>query len=263
VLRTIPVTFSEGLRLEQITAKLQTLPPESKVDPAAFYKLVTKPTDAVLGDYPWLLDESVRPKGATLEGFLYPATYTLRLDAEDPTTADDLVRMMLDTFYDRVGPDRLKVPESRKLTFYQVLTLASIVEREAVLDEERPLIAGVYQNRIDRVPSVKHGLLQADPTIIYAVDTVELGKYSPDWANYVFWTVPEGGIKDQQLPASLAGYNTYVVRGLPPAPIATPTLASSTPRSTRTPRAATRTSWPFPTARAPTTSAIWRSTEPA
>jgi UPF0755 protein len=107
-----------------------------------------------------------------------------------------------------------------------VLTLASIVEREAVLDDERPLIAGVYQNRIDRVPSVKHGLLQADPTIIYAVDTVELGKYSPDWANYVFWTVPEGGIKDQQLPASLAGYNTYVVRGLPPAPIATPTLAS-------------------------------------
>lgn len=226
VLRTIPVTFREGLRLEQITAKLVTLLPDSKVDPQAFYKLVTKPSDALLGDYPWLLDENVRPKDATLEGFLYPATYTLRVDPEDPTTADDLVRMMLDAFYDRVGEERLHVPESRKLTFYQVLTLASIVEREAVLDEERPLIAGVYQNRIDRVVSVKHGLLQADPTVIYAVDTVNLGSYSPDWAAYVFWTVPEGGIKGQELPKSLAGFDTYAVRGLPPAPIATPALAS-------------------------------------
>ena len=225
-LRTISVTFRESLRLEQMTALLVTKLPESKVDPEAFYNLVTKPTDALLGDYPWLLDETVRPKGATLEGFLYPATYTLRVDPIEPTTADDLVRMMLDAFIDRVGEERLDVPASRKLTFYQVLILASIVEREAVLDEERPLIAGVYQNRIDRVVSVKHGLLQADPTIIYAVDTVKLGKYSPDWAQYVFWTVPEGGIKDQQLPERLAGFNTYLVRGLPPSPIATPSLAS-------------------------------------
>jgi UPF0755 protein len=225
-LRTINVTFREGLRLEQMTALLVTKLPDSKVDPEAFYKLVTKPTDALLGDYPWLLDETVRPKGATLEGFLYPATYTLRVDPVEPTTADDLVRMMLDAFIDRVGEERLDVPASRKLTFYQVLILASIVEREAVLDEERPVIAGVYQNRIDRVVSVKHGLLQADPTIIYAVDTVELGKYGPDWAQYVFWTVPEGGIKDQQLPERLAGFNTYLVRGLPPSPIATPSIAS-------------------------------------
>jgi len=226
VLHTIPVTFREGLRLEQITAKLVTLLPDSKVDPAAFYALVTKPTNALLGDYPWLLDENVRPKGVSLEGFLYPATYTLRVDPEDPTTAEDLVRMMLDAFIDRVGEDRLRVPEKRGLTFYQVLTLASIVEREAVLDEERPRIAGVYQNRIDRVTSVKHGLLQADPTIIYAVDTINLGAYSPDWAQYVFWTVPKGGIRNQELPERLAGYDTYAVRGLPPGPIATPSLAS-------------------------------------
>ena len=110
---------------------------------------MTKPTDALLGDYPWLLDENVRPKGASLEGFLYPATYDLRTDGTNPTTADDLVRMMLNAFYAR-RQDRLDVPAKRGLTFYQVLTLASIVEREAVLDEERPLIAGVYQNRLDR-----------------------------------------------------------------------------------------------------------------
>ena len=61
--------------------------------------------------------------------------------------------------------------EERGLTFYQVLTLASIVEREAVLDEERPLIAGVYQNRIDGIQGVKNKILNADPTVIYGVDT--------------------------------------------------------------------------------------------
>ena len=76
----------------------------------------------------------------------------------------------------------------------------------------------MYQNRIDKIPSVAHGLLQADPTVIYAVDTANLGKY---------WTVPkEGALKDQVLPDSLAGYNTYKVPGLPPGPIATPTIAS-------------------------------------
>lgn len=225
-IRIINVTFREGLRLEQITAKLATLS-DTQVDPAAFYALVTRPTDALLADYPWLLDEDVRPKGASLEGFLYPATYPLRVDLLEPTDAEDLVRLMLDAFHDRVGAERLAVPAERKLTFYQVLTLASIVEREAVLDDERPTIAGVYQNRIDRVPSVKHGLLQADPTVIYAVDTVKLGDYSTDWVQYVFWTVPKGGpLRDQALPERLAGYNTYVVRGLPPGPIATPSLAS-------------------------------------
>jgi UPF0755 protein len=223
--RAVQVTFREGLRAEQLTAKLETVT-GTNVDPKAFYNLVMKPTDELLGDYPWLLDEAVRPKGASLEGFLYPATYTLRVGDEDPTDAEDLVRMMLDAFYDRVGAERLAVSDKRGLTFYQVLTLASIVEREAVLDDERAKIAGVYQNRIDRVPSVAHGLLQADPTVIYAVDSANLGKFSPDWAKYVFWTVPEGGIKAQVLPESLAGYDTYAVRGLPPGPIATPTIAS-------------------------------------
>jgi UPF0755 protein len=226
VRRTQDVTFREGLRLEQMTAKIATLS-GTDVDAAAFYKLVTEPTDALLGDYPWLIDEKVRPKGASLEGFLYPATYTLRTDVKDSTTAEDLVRMMLDAFYGAVGPERLAVPEKRGLTFYEVLTLASIVEREAVLDEDRPQIAGVYQNRIDRVPSVKHGLLQADPTNIYAVDTVNLGEFNPDWVKYKFWTVPKDvKLKDVELPEKLAGFNTYKVRGLPPGPLATPTLAS-------------------------------------
>ena len=226
ITRTVDVTFREGLRLEQITAKLATLEGTS-IDPQEFYDLARNPTDSILGDYPWLLDENVRPEGAGLEGFLYPATYPVRVDTVDPTTAEDLIRAMLDAFYRTVGPERLDVPAKRGLPFYEVLTLASIVEREAVLDEERPLIAGVYQNRLDQVESVRHGLLQADPTVIYAVDTDKLGKYSPEWAEYVFWTVPEGApLRDQPLPDRLAAYNTYTVQGLPPGPIATPSLAS-------------------------------------
>jgi len=220
------ITFREGLRIEQMTAKLEN-EKGTAIDAKAFYDLAMKPSDSLLADYPWLLDEKVKPKGASLEGFLYPATYSIRTDAGGATSAEELIRMMLTAFHDRVGEERLAVPEKRGLTFHEVLTLASIVEREAVLDDERPLIAGVYQNRIDRVTSVKHGLLQADPTVIYAVDTVNLGKFSPDWVTYRFWTVPkEGSLRDQELPERLAGYNTYIVRGLPPGPIATPSLSS-------------------------------------
>jgi UPF0755 protein len=135
--------------------------------------------------------------------------------------------MMLDKFIATVGEERLAVPEERGLTFFQVLTLASIVEREAVLDAERALIAGVYQNRIDRIPGVKPGLLNADPTVIWAADTVALDELDFDeWQRYVFWTVPETALADLVLPEALVGYNTYTQAGLPPGPIATPTLAS-------------------------------------
>ncbi|HEY4190298.1 MAG TPA: endolytic transglycosylase MltG [Candidatus Limnocylindrales bacterium] len=219
----IPVTFREGLRAEQMAAKLETIG-GTDVDPKAFYDLVMNPTDDLLGDYPWLLDESVRPKGASLEGFLYPATYSIKVGDDNPTTAEDLVRQMLDAFHERVGA-QLDVPAKRGLTFYQVLTLASIVEREAQLDSERPLIAGVYQNRLNpkKWPT---GLLQSDPTIFYVNDTLQLDALKfQQWQDYVFWDK----LKDQlpaALPKALAGYNTYTSKGLPPGPISSPSIAS-------------------------------------
>ena len=225
VAKTITVTIREGLRLEQITAKLQTVD-GTQIDPEAFYNIVKNPPDALLADFPWLLDQNIRPKGASLEGFLYPATYTIRIDDIAPTTADGLVRMMLQAFYDRVGPDLMSVPDARGLTFYQVLTLASIVDKEVVLDKERALVAGVYQNRLSRIKTVPTGLLEADPTVIYAVDTVNLGAYSTGWLSYVFWTVPEGALASIKLPDALKGYNSYAVQGLPPGPIDSPTVAS-------------------------------------
>ena len=226
VVSTVEVTFREGLRIEQMTAKLATVT-GTAVDPAAFYELAMHPPAELLGDFPWILPADVHPKGASLEGFLYPATYALRVGDEQATTAEDLVRMMLKAFYDRVGQDRIDVPEKRGLTFYQVLTLASIVEREAVLDKERALIAGVYQNRLDP-KKFPLGLLQSDPTIFYVHDSLKLAAMDrAAWTKYVFWdALPDGYKLPKPLPDELAGFNTYTSKGLPPGPICSPSVES-------------------------------------
>ena len=224
VIKTISVTFREGLRLEQITAKLQTV--TSGVDAKSFYDEVTTPPPALLADYPWL-SPSV---GGTLEGYLYPATYTLITDVSgDPgqrvTTADDLVRAMLTKFHDAVGDLRLSVPESRGLTWDQVLTMASMVEQEARLDVDRPLIAGVFQNRLNTRKETR-GFLGSDPTVLYINDMLQLRALDfQAWQLYSFW----GKLTDQlpeTLPDDLSGFNTYTHQGLPPGPISSPTVAS-------------------------------------
>jgi UPF0755 protein len=212
----VDIALRTGLRLEQITAKLETIDGLT-MDPADFYELAKHPTAELLADYPWLTE--VLPKGASLEGFLWPATYRVLPD----TTAEELIRDMLDGFHSAIG-DRMDVPTERGLTFYQVLSLASMVNREAVLDVDRPLIAGVFQNRMD--PKLFGNLhLGSDPTIFYINDTLQLAKMEvPTWKTYTFWTT----LKEQlpaELPADLADYNTYVHQGLIPGPICTPTIA--------------------------------------
>jgi UPF0755 protein len=221
VITVVSVTFRESLRLEQITAKLETLEAPLTIDPKEFYDIVKNPPADLLADYEWLKADAGLPDGASLEGFLGAATYDLLPD----TTAEELVRRMLDTFERQVGVERMAVPESRGLNFYQVLTLASIVEKEAVLDDERPLIAGVYQNRIDGL--LRTRLLEADPTVLYAIDTVNLAEMPfEDWQNYVFWKPAGVPLAQVPLPEELERYNTYRSRGLPLGPICTPSLAS-------------------------------------
>jgi peptidoglycan lytic transglycosylase G len=218
----VDIGLRRSLRLEQITAKLETLPLD--MDPQAFYDLVSHPPATLINDYPWLKKIMAdAPAGASLEGFLWPGTYRVLPD----TTPDELVRQMLDKFIENVGEQRLNVPKERGMNFYQVLTLASIVEREAVLDEERPLIAGVYQNRIDGIPGIKNKILNADPTVLYGIDTVALGNMPIDqWKTYTFWMPPGVPLATVQLPDSLKGYQTYQVPGLVPGPICTPSLPS-------------------------------------
>ena len=215
----VEIRLRTGLRLEQITAKLETLP-ELQMNPGDFYALAKHPTPELLNDYPWL--KGVLPPGASLEGFLWPATYRVLPD----TTAQELIRDMLDNFQEQIG-DRMNVPAARGLSFYQVLALASLVEREAVHDSDRPKIAGVFTDRLD--PQMfPNGHLGSDPTVFYIHDTLELDPADlPAWTKYVFWDqLPPGYQLPAVLPDDLAGYNTYTHTGLIPGPICTPTLKS-------------------------------------
>jgi UPF0755 protein len=159
----------------------------------------------------------------SLEGFLWPGSYRVLPD----TTPDELIRLMLDKFAANVGEERMDVPGDRGLTFYQVMALASIVEREAILDDERPLIAGVYQNRIDGIEGVTTHLLNADPTVFYALDTLALEETPfEDWQDYFFWEAPGVPLAEVAVPEALQGFQTYQTAGLIPWPICTPSLPS-------------------------------------
>ncbi len=226
VIDTEDLTFREGLRIEQMTALLQKL--ETAVDPQAFYDLATNPPAELLGDFPWL--KAILPEGASLEGFLYPDTYSIVVSANGGnvavTDAEALIRILLNRFHEKVGEERMAVPEERGMGFYEIVTLASIVEHEAIVDKERALIAGAYQNRLDGLKGVAK-ILNADPTVTYAKDTIELEKLPFDeWVGYFFWKVPPSPLADFDVPKALQGYQTYQTGGLIPGPISTPSLAS-------------------------------------
>ena len=142
-----------------------------------------------------------RPSNTSLEGFLFPDTYQFRADA----TPDDIINTMLQDFQTRLPAADQAKAQALGLNLYQVMTIASIVEREAAVPEERPIIASVYYNRIKQTMP-----LQADPTVQYAV-----GK-SGDW-----WPQITTNDLNNQSP-----YNTYQSPGLPPGPICNPSLAS-------------------------------------
>jgi UPF0755 protein len=146
-----------------------------------------------------------RPPSAGLVGFLFPAAYPIECD----TTPDTLLREMLETFREEVPATLLAEGQSEGLSTTEILTLASIIEREAVVKEERAVIASVYRNRLEEGMG-----LDADPTVQYAVA-------APDSAARYGWWKQELTVDDL---ASRSPYNTYVHEGLPPGPIASPGL---------------------------------------
>ncbi len=214
---SITIQFRTGLRLEQMTAYLEAHPPEIatlQLQAADFLALVRNPPASLLADYPWLQ----LPKGATLEGYLAAGAYRILPD----TSAEELVRKMLDRFYEELGPARLQEAEKGDRTLHDVITLASLVERESPVDAERPLVAGVYQNRVARKM-----LLNADPTVIWGVDLLALEELGlARWPEYSFWNVPKEPLASIEFPAAIEGYQTYRSRGMIPGPICTPTVTA-------------------------------------
>jgi UPF0755 protein len=134
---------------------------------------------------------------APLEGLLFPDTYFLRPDA----TPEQIVAILLDTFEAKAGPTLRTASAERKVPIYDIVKLASIVEREARDRKESPLIAGLYQHRLDI--GMK---LDADPTIQYA---------KGNWSELL--------LDDLKLASP---YNTYLNAGLPPTPICNPGLVA-------------------------------------
>ena len=116
-----------------------------------------------LGQYRFLND---RPPCASLEGYLFPDTYRIPAKAEPA----DLLGAMLDNFEQKAPADLSAAAAQSGFSLWQAVTLASIVEREAVQADERPLIASVYRNRLTGVCDADVGgaYLQADPTVQYA-----------------------------------------------------------------------------------------------
>ena len=190
----VQVQFIEGWRTEQYAEALVEAGVIASVD-----EFMAATRDAKWNDEFTFLH--TRPSGVALEGYLFPDTYNFRVESEP----DAVIEKILETFRERVTPGMIADADALGLTLHQVMTVASIVEREAALDEERPVIASVYFNRI------ANGMpLQADPTVQYQIGTPD------DW-----W--PELTPEDLQ---QNGRYNTYLNPDLPPGPISNPSLAS-------------------------------------
>jgi UPF0755 protein len=212
------ITIQEGWRLEEIVGYLGSTNLTMNLE--QFAALVTDPPPDVIRAYDFLAD---LPAGRSLEGYLAPNTYRLFLNA----TARDVLDTLLTAFGDNLAPRMLAGFRDHGLTLDDAVNVASIVEREAVLDDERATIAGVYINRLNHPEAETVGLLNADPTLQYGLATAEHGTAPVDeWGLIEWWPpLPTGGA-DVQLPQELAGYQTYLNKGLPPTPIAAPRARS-------------------------------------
>ncbi len=137
-------------------------------------------------------------EGTTLEGYLFPDTYEYSKEMKE----DQILSLMVQNFKKKAGPQLINIPSQLALSRYQALILASIVEKETGKPEERPLIAGVFFNRLrTSMP------LATDPTIIYGIPNFD------------------GNIRKIDLERE-GPYNTYLRAGLPPTPISNPGLKS-------------------------------------
>ncbi len=194
---TTSVTIPEGWRIEEIATLLEekdVVPAEEFIREAQISRM----------DHEFLQDRPPETPGS-LEGFLFPDTYHFPKDV----TAQRVIEIMVNNWDERVPETLRRQADDINLSLYEAVTLASIVEREAKVPEERPLMASVYLNRLEE------GMrLQADPTAQYAKGyDEETERWWSSMSREEFNTVD-------------SPYNTYLNAGLPPGPICNPGLAS-------------------------------------
>lgn len=200
-LEEVTVSVPEGWRAEQVA---EMLGDKNIMDNSTFTSFVQGGKASLSGVQYSIMDEI--PPGASLEGFLFPDTYRV----PERATPADLVTRMLENMDRQVTQEMRAKSANQGLSFYQVLIVASIVEREAVIADERPVIASVYLNRVKG-----NMFLGADPTVQYAMG------FQPDKGQW--WKTP---VTLEEYQGVISPYNTYLNRGLPPGPICSPGLSS-------------------------------------
>ena len=206
---TIPFLTLEGWRIEQI-ADVIDQNPLLEFSGADFLRVVG-PGASIPPDFKarnGIPDVMSNGQPPSLEGFLFPATYKLK----PGITAFELRDEMLAAFEQYVTDAMVQQAAAQGLTMYEVVTLASIVEREAVVAEEAPIIASVYLNRLRRPMR-----LDADPTVQYAIGNTRDGTWWPQITQADYYGL--SGVPNQS-------YSTYLNDGLPPGPIASPGLGA-------------------------------------
>jgi len=185
------VTIPEGLTIEQTAQRFE----EGAGIPASeFIALAEGQSMAFAAEHPYLAEAYQN----SLEGYLFPKTY----DVIAGSTAADVIEMMLVQFDKEVAAVDLAAAETKNLTLNDVVIIASIIEREARLDAERPLVGSVIHNRLKRDMR-----LEMCATVEYLLPG----------------TRPRLTNDDLKIDSP---YNTYLYAGLPPGPIASPGLAS-------------------------------------
>jgi UPF0755 protein len=177
------IMFRPGLTIYEVNDLLPNRPANGKLDPA-------------LLDVRLIAD--LDPQATSLEGYIFPDTYIVPKRA---TNAEILAEAVA-RFRRAWTPELRQQAEARRLTLRQVVTLASMIEKEAADDAERPLVASVFHNRL------RKGMrLECDPTFIYAA------KLNGTW---------DDNVNNPAHRRLLSPYNTYLFPGLPPGPIASP-----------------------------------------
>lgn len=187
----VTFTIPEGFELEQIAERLSE---KGIANKDSFLELTSKASN-FSSEFDFLKDV---PEELSLEGYLYPDTYEVFTDVSEK----DIIRKMLSRFNSLYTDEIKKKAQDLDLNINQVITLASIIEREGKADSEREIISGVFHNRL------KTGMmLQSCATVQYI-----LGERKPVLSN-----------EDTSIDSP---YNTYVNQGLPPGPIASPGIRS-------------------------------------
>jgi UPF0755 protein len=191
----LTITIPEGWRTEQIAEELDRLGLNGGYE--AFMEAVRNYDDS---QFDFLAD---RPDKKSLEGYLFPDTYQFKAD----TAPEDLIQLMLQNFEQKFDATLRQRAGEMGLSVNEVLIFASLVQREAQVGQEFPLIAGIYLNRFEQGIN-----MESDPTVQFAI-----GKRG-DW-----WPVPNEDDLFTESP-----YNTYQNPGLPPTPIANPGMSAIT-----------------------------------